>query len=66
MPLFQVESQDDGVFVIKSSSTEEDVCSIVFDSDMGGALGPSVQDMIIKKLSAVIKRACLDHWNRGE
>lgn len=66
MSLFRVESQDDGVYVIKTSQDDESICSVVFEDTMSGALEYRAQRVLMQKLSEAMHKVCYAHWNKEE
>ena len=66
MSLFQVESQDDGVYVIKTSQDDEAICSVVFEDTMSGVLEYKAQRVLMQKLSEAMQKVCYAHWIKEE
>lgn len=66
MALFRVETEDEGHFSIKSVQEDEELCTITFHHDMGGAANYKTQIKQVQKLAEALQKACYTYWNNQE
>lgn len=62
--VFRVESTDDGVFSVKTVRDEVEVCSVVFDDELGGALATHAQRAAMLSFVKILQKTCVDFWRR--